>query len=49
MPGATGDEGRALMGLSDYEVEQLKKVREHRERELSRSPRRLVPESQLAS
>lgn len=31
--------------LSDYELKQLAKVREHRERELSRSPRRLVPES----
>lgn len=33
------------MGLSDYELQQLAKVREHRERELRRSPRRLVPES----
>lgn len=33
------------MALSDYEQEQLVKVREHRERELRRSPRRLVPES----
>jgi hypothetical protein len=37
--------GRALLGLSDYELQQLEKVREHRERELRRSPRRLVPES----
>lgn len=37
--------GRALVGLSDYELQQLEKVREHRERELHRSPRRLVPES----
>jgi hypothetical protein len=36
---------RALMGLSDYELQQLEKVREHKERELRRSPRRLVPES----
>lgn len=33
------------MGLSDYELKQLEKLREHRERELSRSPRQLVPES----
>ncbi|MGQ9408956.1 EcsC family protein [Mycolicibacterium gilvum] len=33
------------MGLSAYEQQQLEKVREHRERELGRSPRRLVPES----
>ncbi|MGB5150890.1 MAG: EcsC family protein [Mycobacterium sp.] len=33
------------MPLSDYELQQLEKVREHRERELRRSPRRLVPES----
>ena len=33
------------MGLSDYELQQLEKVREHKERELRRSPRRLVPES----
>ncbi|MGW4535395.1 EcsC family protein [Nocardia sp. NPDC004340] len=33
------------MALSEYEQQQLEKVREHRERELSRSPRRLVPES----
>lgn len=33
------------MGLSDYELQQLEKLREHRERELRRSPRRLVPES----
>lgn len=33
------------MGLSDYERQELEKVREHRERELRRSPRRLVPES----
>ena len=32
------------MGLSDYERQQLDKVREHKERELRRSPRRLVPE-----
>ena len=37
--------GRALVGLSDYELQQLENVREHRERELRRSPRRLVPES----
>lgn len=33
------------MGLSEYEEKQLAKVREHRERELSRASRRLVPES----
>lgn len=33
------------MGLSDYEQKQLEKVREHKERELSRSPRRFIPES----
>lgn len=33
------------MSLSNYELKQLEKLREHRERELSRSPRRLVPES----
>lgn len=33
------------MGLSTYESEQLKKVQEHRDRELRRSTRRLVPES----
>jgi hypothetical protein len=33
------------VGLSDYELKQLAKLREHKERELSRSPRRLVPES----
>ena len=31
------------MALSEYEQEQLKKVNEHKERDLSRSPRRLVP------
>jgi len=31
------------MGLSEYEQEQLKKVKEHKERSLSRSPRRFVP------
>ncbi|SBS79301.1 conserved hypothetical protein [uncultured Mycobacterium sp.] len=33
------------MVMSEYEQEQLEKVREHRDRELSRSVRRLVPES----
>lgn len=33
------------MVMSEYEKLQLEKVREHRERELSRSPRRFVPES----
>jgi hypothetical protein len=33
------------VGLSDYELQQLEKVREHKERELRRSPRRLVPEA----
>lgn len=33
------------MAMSEYEKRQLEKVREHRERELSRSPTRLVPES----
>lgn len=33
------------MALSEYELQELEKVREHRERELRRSPRRLVPES----
>lgn len=33
------------MGLSSYESEQLKKVQEHRDRELRRSARRLVPEA----
>lgn len=33
------------MGLSDYELKQLAKVREHRDRELRRSSRRLVPEA----
>lgn len=33
------------MGLSDYELRQLEKVRAHKERELRRSPRRLVPDA----
>ncbi|OCB56896.1 hypothetical protein A5677_17615 [Mycobacterium malmoense] len=33
------------MTLSDYELQQLEKIRGHRARELRRSPRRLVPES----
>ncbi|OBE95107.1 EcsC family protein [Mycobacterium sp. 852002-10029_SCH5224772] len=33
------------MGLSDYELRQLGKAREHKERELRRSPRSLVPAS----
>lgn len=33
------------MALSDYELSQLEKVREHKERELRSSPRRLVPEA----
>ncbi|MGD1170251.1 hypothetical protein ACKUVQ_13750 [Mycobacterium seoulense] len=33
------------MTLSDYELQQLGKVREHRGHELRRSSRRLVPES----
>lgn len=33
------------MGLSDYEQQQLERVREHRERELRRSPRHFVPEA----
>ena len=33
-----------MVGLSTYECEQLKKVQEHRDRELRRSARRLVPE-----
>lgn len=33
------------VGLSDYELQQLEKVREHKEGELRRSPRRLVPEA----
>lgn len=33
------------MGLSAYELKQLERVREHRERELRRSPRRLIPDS----
>jgi hypothetical protein len=33
------------VGLSDYELQQLEKVREHKERELRRSPRRWVPEA----
>ena len=32
------------MGLSEYERQQLDRVRQHRERELRRSPRRLIPE-----
>lgn len=33
------------MGLSDYELQQVEKVREHKEQELRRSRRRLVPEA----
>lgn len=33
------------MTMSEYEKRELEKVRDHRERELSRSPARLVPES----
>lgn len=33
------------MGLSEYEQEQLVKVKEHKERSVNRSPRRLVPVS----
>lgn len=32
------------MGLSEYELQQVEKVREHKERQLLRSPRQLVPD-----
>lgn len=35
----------ALVPLSAYEMQQLEKLREHREQELHRSPRRLVPQA----
>lgn len=37
------------MGLSRYEQQELAKVRAHRQKELSRSPRNLVPESVRSS
>jgi hypothetical protein len=42
-----GDKGREEqpVPLSEYEQDQLEKVNQHKERDLSHSPRRLVPET----
>lgn len=37
--------GGRVMSLSEYELKQVEKLREHREKELRRSPRRMLPEA----